>query len=69
MRSDGFTGTVCVGDGEGATRNLTKPAGPASIGADGLDGDVAQLGERRNGIAEVEGSTPFVSTKNACFCG
>ena len=28
-----------------------------------LVGDVAQLGERRNGIAEVEGSTPFVSTK------
>ena len=26
-------------------------------------GDVAQLGERRNGIAEVVGSTPIVSTK------
>ena len=28
-----------------------------------LVGDVAQLGERLNGIQEVEGSTPFVSTK------
>ena len=27
-----------------------------------LVGDVAQLGERLNGIQEVEGSTPFVST-------
>ena len=26
------------------------------------NGDVAQLGERRNGIAEVDGSIPFVST-------
>ena|SRR5208282_4404219 len=29
-----------------------------------LVGDVAQLGERLNGIQEVEGSTPFVSTKH-----
>jgi hypothetical protein len=28
-----------------------------------LLGDVAQLGERRNGIAEVTGSTPVVSTR------
>ena len=28
-----------------------------------LAGDVAQLVERRNGIAEVTGSTPVVSTK------
>ena len=28
-----------------------------------LVGDVAQLVERLNGIQEVEGSTPFVSTK------
>ena len=27
-----------------------------------LAGDVAQLGERRNGIAEVTGSNPVVST-------
>ena len=27
-------------------------------------GDVAQLVERRNGIAEVDGSIPFVSTEN-----
>jgi hypothetical protein len=26
------------------------------------NGDVAQLGERRNGIAEVRGSIPLVST-------
>ncbi len=29
-----------------------------------LVGDVAQLGERLNGIQEVEGSTPFVSTNH-----
>ena len=32
-----------------------------------LAGDVAQLGERRNGIAEVTGSTPVVSTKKSVF--
>ncbi len=31
------------------------------------DGDVAQLGERRNGIAEVDGSIPFISTSFAFF--
>ena len=30
---------------------------------DGSNGVVAQLGERRNRTAEVEGSTPFDSTK------
>ena len=33
-----------------------------SLGADGL---VAQLGERRNGIAEVDGSIPFESTSSS----
>ena len=31
--------------------------------AEGLDGGVAQLGERLNGIQEVKGSIPFISTK------
>ena len=30
-------------------------------------GGVAQLGERLNGIQEVIGSIPTVSTKKACF--
>jgi hypothetical protein len=28
-----------------------------------LNGDVAQLGEYHNGIVGVEGSSPFISTK------
>lgn len=28
------------------------------------DGDVAQLGERLNGIQEVRGSNPLISTKS-----
>ena len=50
-----------------ATQKLTNRWRPVSIRRSGsLGGDVAQLGERRNGIAEVEGSIPFVSTKKSC---
>lgn len=30
----------------------------------GSGGGIAQLGERRNGIAKVSGSTPLTSTKD-----
>ena len=30
-----------------------------------IDGGIAQLGERLNGIQEVSGSIPFISTKRA----
>ena len=42
--------------------NLPRPASMATLSLRLVVGDVAQLGERRNGIAEVEGSIPFVST-------
>ena len=32
-----------------------------------LNGGIAQLGERLNGIQEVSGSIPLISTKKACF--
>jgi hypothetical protein len=47
-------------------RNLLKGTGALSRNRlyTGAAGVVAQLGERRNRTAEVEGSTPFDSTKN-----
>jgi hypothetical protein len=45
----------------GGRRSLTPPAPPVRLPR--LSGAVAQLGERLNGIQEVDGSIPFGSTK------
>jgi hypothetical protein len=44
-----------------APPGLTRPASVGRTGA--LDGDIAQLGERVNGIHEVRGSIPLISTR------
>ena len=50
-------------------KNLTSPMLP-NISIDSRDkqpGDIAQLGERLNGIQEVSGSIPLISTNGSEF--
>ena len=44
------------------SRSIACPRRAQPLGSDRLRGAVAQLGERLNGIQEVDGSIPFGST-------